>query len=277
MDDINSDDMQNPIFKLLASKTPALKIVDDITEKEIERYKKKLNDLTNNLINTQDVYFEFLMYNDIKKELENLFSVLNIKQKEIFNNTNMNNNNFFNAMFNPYFMNINPMQQQIPMQNFLNNVRNNEINVIFRKIDDNGNTFSIMVPCFADDKVDSVIDKYRNISGNKADIKQFIFNDKQLNSYLTMAEAGIGNFGNIFLYTPICVYFRDNYSGGGLPPIMVECLSFEKVSSIIERFRNKSGNRDENLKFVFNAKRLSPNLIIKDAGISHMANIFVFH
>ena len=188
----------------------------------------------------------------------------------------MNNNNFFNPMFNPYFMNINPMQQQMPMQNFLNNVKNNEINVIFRKIEDNGNTFSIMVPCFADDKVDSVIDKYRNISGNKADIKQFIFNDKQLNSYLTMAEAGIGNFGNIFLYTPICVVFRDNYSGGP-PPIMVQCLSFENVNSIIERYRNKSGNRDENLKFVFNAKRLSPNLIIKDAGISNMANIFVFH
>ena len=79
MDDINSDGMQNPIFKLLASKTPAIKIVDDITEKEIERYKKKLNDLTNNLINTQNIYFEFLFYNDIKKELENLFSVLNIK------------------------------------------------------------------------------------------------------------------------------------------------------------------------------------------------------
>ena len=41
MDDIDSDDKQNPIFKLLASKTPAIKIVDDITEKEIERYKKK--------------------------------------------------------------------------------------------------------------------------------------------------------------------------------------------------------------------------------------------
>ena len=69
MDDIDSDDKQNPIFKLLASKTPAIKIVDDITEKEIERYKKNLNDLTNKLISTQDVNFEFLIYNDIKKRI----------------------------------------------------------------------------------------------------------------------------------------------------------------------------------------------------------------
>ena len=274
MDDIDSDDKKNPIFNLFASKTPAIKIVDDITEKEIERYKKNLNDLTNKLISIQDVNFEFEIYNDIKKELENLFSVLNIKQKEIFHNTNMNNNNFFNPMFNPYFMNINPMQQQMPMQNFLNNERNNEINVIFRQVDEIGNTFSIMVPCFTDDKVASVIDKYIKISGNRADIEQFIFNDKKLNSYLTMAEAGIGNFGNIFLYTPIYVYFR---ASDGLPSIMVQCFYFEKVNSIIERYRNKSGNRDENLKFVFNAKRLSPNVIIQDAGIINNSNIFVYH
>ena len=69
MDDIDSDDKKNQIFKLMASKTPAIKIVDDITEKEIERYKKNLNDLTNKLISTQDVNFEFLIYNDIKKRI----------------------------------------------------------------------------------------------------------------------------------------------------------------------------------------------------------------
>ena len=47
------------------------------------------------------------------------------------------------------------------------------------------------------------------------------------------------------------------------------------VREIIEKYRNKSGDRDPTKKFVFNAKNLSPSLTCAEAGITKKSNIFV--
>ena len=59
------------------------------------------------------------------------------------------------------------------------------------------------------------------------------------------------------------------------PPVMVQCMPDDKVSDIIKRYQNKSGDRDDSKKFIFNAKNLVPNLSVAEAGISQNANIFV--
>ena len=74
----------------------------------------------------------------------------------------------------------------------------------------------------------------------------------------------------------ICVIFRaSGTTGQNGAPIMIQCMQEDKVSSIIEKYRMKSGDNDDSKKFIFNAKNLNPSLSIAEAGITHNANIFV--
>ena len=56
---------------------------------------------------------------------------------------------------------------------------------------------------------------------------------------------------------------------------MVQCMLDEKVSSIIEKYRDLSGDRDPYKKFIYNAKALYPNLTVIEAGLINNAKIFV--
>ena len=78
------------------------------------------------------------------------------------------------------------------------------------------------------------------------------------------------------IFSAICVIFRaDTYIGTTAPPVMIQCMPDEKVSEIIEKYRNKSGDHDPYKKFIFNAKPLNPSLSVADAGITNNSNIFV--
>ena len=59
------------------------------------------------------------------------------------------------------------------------------------------------------------------------------------------------------------------------PPISIQCMPDEKVSTLIERYRNKADDHDQTKKFIFNAKNLNPELSLSAAGIAHNSNIFV--
>ena len=129
-------------------------------------------------------------------------------------------------------------------------------------------------------KVSSIIEQYRNKSGDHDPFKIFIFNAKNLSHNLTVAEAGINDKANIFVVaTKITVIFRLSWLPDNLPkkePIFIYgCDPEQKVSSIIEQYRNKSGDHDHSKQFIYNAKNLSPNLTVAEAGISDKANIFV--
>ena len=49
----------------------------------------------------------------------------------------------------------------------------------------------------------------------------------------------------------------------------------EKISDIIQKYRQKSSNYDINIKFIWNAKDLNHSLTVAEAGITNNANIFV--
>ena len=74
----------------------------------------------------------------------------------------------------------------------------------------------------------------------------------------------------------ISIIFKASATNGptGLP-ITVQCTQDEKVSSAIDKYRNKSGDKDNTKKFIFNAKSLNPTLTLAEAGITNNANIFV--
>ena len=56
---------------------------------------------------------------------------------------------------------------------------------------------------------------------------------------------------------------------------MILCTDDELVSDIIQKYRNKTGDKDESKKFIFNAKQLNSSLTVKMAGITDNSNIFV--
>ena len=74
----------------------------------------------------------------------------------------------------------------------------------------------------------------------------------------------------------ICVIFRNNSANGkNSAPIMIQCMKNEKVSTLIEKYRNKTNDRDLTEKFVFNANTLDPQLFVFETGITDGSHIFI--
>ena len=219
-DDLTS--LENPIFKIMAQQDQMLG--SSITEEEIQNHKNKLKNLISNLINTHNIDEETSINNDIKNETEFLSSLFKIKKNEL--NKNMNNMNINpiqqpmmdqqmvqqQMMAQQHMMQQQMMQQQMmaaqqaqaqqAMQNILNNQINNGISVVFRQA--NPNYFPKIEPiriydCYPEQKVSSIIEKYRTKSGDYDVDRKFIFNAKNLSPYLSLAEAGILNNANIFV------------------------------------------------------------------------------
>ena len=72
------------------------------------------------------------------------------------------------------------------------------------------------------------------------------------------------------------VIFRaSGATGQAGAPIMVQCTPNDKVSEVIDRYRNKANDHDDTKKFIFNAKNLNTSLSVAEAGITNNANIFV--
>ena len=51
----------------------------------------------------------------------------------------------------------------------------------------------------------------------------------------------------------------------------------EKVSSLIKKYRNVSGDFDDNRKFIFNCLSLRPDLTVEEAGLGNISNQILVH
>ena len=196
------------------------------TLEEIRKHKNKLYDLSNKLINTFDINQEIMINNEIKYEVECLLSLLYIKKNEINNSNNQNN---MNCIISNNFQQMNkqqisfeqqrlmmeqfkqmalaqqqimPQQQemkQAQMNSILNNKQNinenkfnqNYISIIFNLQSDYGRNNQLTILCYPDDKVSDIIEKFRNKANVHDDNRRFIYNAKELNPSLSLAEAGL--------------------------------------------------------------------------------------
>ena len=124
-------------------------------------------------------------------------------------NMNMMNQNMMNnqmpPMMNPMMMNNKPMWMR--HYNNLNDNQNlndennssNKINIVFRRSDDNP---PIRVMCDYTEKISEVIKRYfikAEIDSKYHKYFKFIYNAKNINMDLTVAESGIANNSNIFV------------------------------------------------------------------------------
>ena len=138
---------------------------------------------------------------------------MNNGNNQNFNNMMMNNMNNMNNMN----MNMNDMSQavmqnmqanqmqNIPQINNQSSFNSQNINVYFRAGGEQNQqpqpgdqAGRIQIQATLDEKVSSIIDKYRNKTGDKEE-KRFVFNAKSLNQTLTAAEAGLLDNSTIFV------------------------------------------------------------------------------
>ena len=56
---------------------------------------------------------------------------------------------------------------------------------------------------------------------------------------------------------------------------VVSCCFDDKISDIIKAYRIKSGDKNENEKFIYNAKTLKMGYTVRESGLSHNGNIIV--
>ena len=61
------------------------------------------------------------------------------------------------------------------------------------------------------------------------------------------------------------------------PLISIQCNLNDKVSTIIQAYKNKTQDFDPKNKFIFNAKRLNETLTCAEAGINNNSIIFVLN
>ena len=203
-DDLTS--LQNPIFKIMAQQDQMLG--SSITEEEIQNHKYKLKNLISKLINTHNIDEEVSINNEIKNETEFLSSLFKIKKNDINQNKN-SNMQMQQQMMQQQMVQQQMMQQQMmaaaQMQNILNDPINAGISVVFRPSGSPNNFLKmapIRVPCDPNEKVSSIIEKYRMQTGDYDPDKKFIFNAKNLRPSLTLAEAGLINNSDIFVVKP---------------------------------------------------------------------------
>ena len=195
----------------------------DYVLNEIKKYKNKLNDLTNKLINIIDINQEISITKEIKNEIEFLSSLLNIKKNLLFQNKPLNNdidnindkNNNTYSLYNKNDVNIGPLQkEELPLEiyipindeyknknlNRINDLQGNKIKGYKINLRKSNGRFAGNIVCLPDEKIANVIERYKNKYGDYNLYKKFVFKDKDLLLDSTVSEAGIKNNSNIIIF-----------------------------------------------------------------------------
>ena len=186
-----------------------------------------------------------------------------MNQNNFCNNPMMNNNMMNNPMMNNSMMN-NPMMNN-PMMN--NNMMNNQMmNNPMMNNNMMGNNMSNLMGMMAMNMMMAkmMID-INNLNQQMNQMQQNQMSNQQYNISNFKSPEG-----------QLTVFFRKNEDDEQTsPPIAILCKPDEKVSDLIKRYREKTGDFDETEKFIFNAKTLNPSLKVCEQGIEDLSRILV--
>ena len=113
----------------------------------------------------------------------------------------------------------------------------------------------------------------QNMMGQAGMMNQALNQGQINNSNINISTAPAENPNNM------TVGFRLQIKEGPpKPPVFIQCTMNDKVSSLIQSYRNKTGDNDAaHEKFIYNAKRLNETLTVAEAGILNNAVIFVLN
>ena len=236
---MNETNKENPMLKLEENSFEKSKFIHDhIKETEINKYDIEKPNLNNkiNLMNSMmskmgmDNQMDSMMMNN---EMMNQMGMNNQMDSMMMNNPMMNQMGMNNQMDS---MAANQMSMQIvnhyelenkKMMNCQNNnqssdkekiedKQNQSIPLCFQRSNKLRNRTSIIILSSPNEKVSDIIQKYRAKADDRDSTKKFIFNAKNLNKDLSVAEAGLYNNAHIFVvYTKVT-------KGGGCPMMFTD-------------------------------------------------------
>ena len=187
---------------------------NSMTNKEIQNHKKKLHNLTTQLINTNNIEEETSINDEIKNEFEFLSSLLKIKRNTI---------NKFNKEFpdpkkrEEMIYQQMKKQQQMMQQEKLQQEKEEEMRQQKLKEINNQSQFlikfqdrdafggkPIVLICSLNEMLSSIIERYNKKIGEdySHEEKKYIYNSKALNPNLTVAESGIAYNAIILVIRP---------------------------------------------------------------------------
>ena len=205
----------------------------------------------------------------------------------IFRNNQNNNNIDDSTMINPFLGNMNQGNNLDDMLNEMSKVILN-LQSDMSKVMTGINQLNLLI---------SNIQKYRknnNMMGNNMMSNNIMGNNNMIGNNNMMNNmnmmGNINMMGNNMMNNmnmmnmglmPIIpeipksfniIFRRDKETG---KPLLVKVNEDEKVSEIIQRYREKYNDFEQNLKFIFNAKELNTFLSVAEHGLSENSNIFV--
>ena len=112
--------------------------------------------------------------NENENDIQNLYNVIN-----------------YNQMMINYLNNVNQMNYQFiqEMMGNNNNNNNNEITIKFESL----NKIVLSLQVKYDEKISSIIKKYKQLENDLSNNKEYYFENKKINMDLTAAEQGLKN------------------------------------------------------------------------------------
>ena len=178
-------------------------------------------------------------------------------QMNMMNNPSMNPmGNQMNMMNNP---SMNPMGNQMNMMNnpFMNQMGMNPMNMI------NNNLMMF-----------NMMNQNMNAMSNLANTSQLMqmANQQQNNNLNNQQDQGVN------IEDPqLELIFIKNNGDANKKQLKIFCLSSEKVKDIVEKYRVKAQDFNQNENFVFNAKKLNLELTAGESGLINKSRIFVLN
>ena len=116
-----------------------------------------------------------------ENEIQNLYNIINNNQIMInyLNNVNLMNYQFIQRMMGNNNNNV----------NINNNINNNEITIKFESM----NKIVLSLQVNYDEKISSIIKKYKQLICDSSNNKEYYFENKKINVDLTAGEQGLKN------------------------------------------------------------------------------------
>ena len=112
----------------------------------------------------------------------------------------------------------------------------------------------------------------RNQLMMKINPEQNLMNNQQQYSMMNFMKVS----ENINDENNLLINFKIYTKEGEYHEFKVKCTKNEKVSDIIERYRNMTGDTDKEIRFIFNAKNLVLSKTVNESGITNNSTILVF-
>ena len=273
-------------------------IIIRLNYSEIKLNIQSLSLLTNTIFNSNDKAFEFIVniFNQnnyyIKDILFNkitlriiIYDIIQGNKKEIDIELceNLEDKNYLiKELFNNYIKlenNINYINNDNKLLKEENNNLKNEIYNLKQNYNNDINELKMQIMNYNNmiNQIQQQLNQINNIYQEINSIKNQIntmhidINSINLNNKLSLNNINEDN-------KRICVIFtvRDSNGQEGAP-IYIQCDIHEKISSLIKKYRYKSGDYSYNRIFIYNAKRLKiyRRKTIEELGITNNASIFV--